>query len=72
MKEFIKIEAEQIKKDQQIINFYESKNQFESQIYDLKQKASAFIRNNEIKDYINPNDHNLLMSYFENLENKLE
>lgn len=54
------------------MHYYEKKNTFESNIYEIKEKLANFTRISEFKDFVNPISYNELIEYFNNLENQFE
>lgn len=72
IEDYARIEREQMLKDISIIQYYETKNKFESNIYELKEKLASSARNAELKDFINPKTYNELLEYFNQLENQFE
>jgi uncharacterized protein (UPF0305 family) len=71
LNDLIAKEREYITKDQKIIHGYEQRNKFESEFYALKERLSG-VRNNSLKDYVNPTLFNEYTCYFSELENNLE
>lgn len=71
LKGFEQIERAQILKDIKILESYEKKNSFESQIYTLKEKVESSINSN-LKEFINPNVFSSAIQYFAELENSFD
>jgi hypothetical protein len=69
IEEFAQIERKQMLKDISILQYYENKNKFESNIYGLKEKLATSARNADIKAFLNPKTYNELLEYFTQLEN---
>lgn len=71
LKGFEQIERAQILKDIKILESYEKKNSFESQIYTLKEKVESSMNSN-LKEFINPNVFSSAIQYFAELENSFD
>lgn len=72
IEELAQIERSNIQKDLSILQYYENKNKFESNIYGLKEKIATSARNADLKDFLNPNTYNELIEYFNQLESQFE
>jgi hypothetical protein len=71
LKVFEQIERAQILKDIKILEGYEKKNNFESQIYTLKEKVESSMSSN-LKEFIDPNVFSSAIAYFAELENSFD
>lgn len=71
LKGFEQVERAQILKDIKILESYEKKNSFESQIYTLKEKVESSMNSN-LKEFINPNVFSSAIQYFAELENSFD
>lgn len=48
-------------KDISIMQYYEDKNKFESNIYELREKLADSARNADLKDFVNPKTYKGLL-----------